>query len=317
MYPELYILGSSSATPTRDRHPTSQILKIGSEKVMLDCGEGTQSQMIKYGIRHTGIDYICISHLHGDHYFGLIGLISTMNLMGRKQKLHIIGPPPLKIIIDLQMMHGNLAPQFEIKFHPTNPNSQEFILKNSSFELYSFPLKHRIHCTGFLIKEASKERPLNIEKINEYNIPVAYYRSIKTGNNYTLNNGVEIPNTELTFNPKPVKSYAYCSDTIFDLDIVQYISDATVLYHETTYLHLFHEKAAERYHSTALQAGIIASEAKVGKLLIGHFSSRYDDLEPLLVEAKSKFENTELAIEGRKFDFNIENQVMKLQNEVI
>jgi ribonuclease Z len=300
--PELYILGSSSATPTRERNPTSQILKIGSEKIMIDCGEGTQMRLMQFGIRQTGIDYICISHLHGDHYFGLIGLISTMSLMGRKQMLHIIGPAPLKNILDLQILHGGMHIHFEIKFHPTNPNVPEFILKTQSFELSSFPLKHRIHCTGFLIKEGKKERHLNMQAIEALKIPVAYYKSIKTGKNYSAENGTEILNTELTFDPTPIKSYAYCSDTIFDPTIVPFIKDVNLLYHETTYLHNLAQKAAERFHSTAKEAGIIAKMANVGKLLIGHFSSRYDNLQPFLEEAITEFTPTELAIEGSKIE---------------
>ncbi len=269
---------------------------------MIDCGEGTQMRLIQFGIRHTGIDYICISHLHGDHYFGLIGLISTMSLMGRKQMLHIIGPAPLKNIIDLQILHGGMHINFDIKFHPTNPNVSEFILKTQSFELSSFPLQHRIHCTGFLIKEGKKERHLIMEAIKQHNVPIAYYRSIKLGKNYVAENGTEIDNTILTTNPAPVKSYAYCSDTIFDPTIVPYIKDVTLLYHETTYLHNLAQKAAERYHSTAKEAGIIAKMANAGKLLIGHFSSRYDNLQPLLDEARMEFTSTELAAEGSVFD---------------
>jgi len=300
--PELYILGSSSANPTRERNPTSQILKIGSEKIMIDCGEGAQMRLMQFGIRQTGIDYICISHLHGDHYFGLIGLISTMSLMGRKQMLHIIAPAPLKNIIDLQILHGIMHIHFEIKFHPTNPNVPEFILKTQSFELSSFPLKHRIHCTGFLIKEGKKERHLNMQAIDKHEVPVAFYKSIKTGKNYIAENGTEVLNKELTLDPTPIRSYAYCSDTIFDPTIVPYIKDVNLLYHETTYLHNLAQKAAERFHSTAKEAGIIAKMANVGKLLIGHFSSRYDNLQPLLEEARVEFTPTELAIEGLKIE---------------
>lgn len=301
MNTEISILGSSSATPTRERHPSAQILKIGNEKVMIDCGEGTQGQLIKYGIRHTGIDYICISHLHGDHYFGLIGLISTMSLMGRKQTLHIIGPPQLKQILDLQILHGGMALKFELKFYPTNPSRQEFILKNQSFELTSFPLKHRIHCTGFLIKETKKERHLNMEAIQTYNVPLAFYKSVKQGKPYTNQDGMEIPNTLLTFDPEAPKSYAYCSDTIYDPEIVEYVQGVTTLYHEATYMKPLEDRAALYFHSTAEQAATIASMANVDNLLIGHFSSRYDNLQPLLDEACEVFPNTKLALEGKTF----------------
>lgn len=274
---------------------------------------------MQLGIRHTGLDYICISHLHGDHYFGLIGLLSSMSLMGRKQPLHLIGPPPLKKIIDLQLLHGGHPPDFDIVFHPTNPNSPEFVVKTPSFELSTFPLKHRIHCTGFLIKEGKKDRPLNMNAMEHHSIPVAYYRSIKTGNDYTDVKGTTIMNNELTFDPKPLKSYAYCSDTIFDLDIVEYIRESTLLYHEATYMEALIEKASDRYHSTAIQAATIAKHAGVHKLIIGHFSSRYDNLEPLLLEAKTVFEHTELALEGVKFlidDAQLQSMRPSLKNRM-
>jgi ribonuclease Z len=308
--PEIYILGSSSATPTRERHPSSQILKIGSEKIMIDCGEGTQSQLIKYGLRHTGIDYICISHLHGDHYFGLIGLISTMSLMGRKETLHIIGPPQLKHILDLQIMHGGMTLKFEIRFYPTNPARQEFILRNQSFELTSFPLKHRIHCTGFLVRESKKERHLNMEVMQALEIPVSYFKAIKKGENYTLPDGEEVPNERMTTDPEPCRSYAYCSDTIFDPEIVEYVQGVNILYHESTYMKNNEERASLYFHSTAEQAATIAKMAKAGHLLIGHFSSRYDHLAPLLEEAREVFPNTDLAEEGEKFVMSTASQVL-------
>jgi ribonuclease Z len=309
--PEIYILGCGSATPTRDRNPSSQVLKIGSEKIMIDCGEGTQSQLIKYGIRHTGMNYICISHLHGDHYFGLVGLISTMSLMGRKDTLHIIGPPPLKQILDLQILHGGMTLKFDIRFYPTNPARQEFVLRNESFELTSFPLKHRIHCTGFLIKESKKERHLNMDALQSYDIPVSFYKDIKKGESFVLPTGEIIENSSLTSDPDPCKSYAYCSDTIFDPEIVPYIQGVTMLYHESTYMKNNEERASLYFHSTAEQAATIAKMAKAGQLLIGHFSSRYDDLQPLLEEARDVFTHTELAEEGTKFVLeSSESQVM-------
>ncbi|MDI1232974.1 MAG: ribonuclease Z [bacterium] len=299
--PELYILGSSSATPTRDRNPSAQILKFGHDKIMIDCGEGTQMRLIQLGIRHTGLDYICISHLHGDHYFGLIGLISSMNLMGRKNALHIIGPPQLKQIINLQLLEGGKQPEFDIIFHPTNPNKAEVILKTNHFELSTFPLKHQIHCTGFILKEAPKERSLNIENIEKYQVPISFFKNIKAGEDFQNEQGEIIAYQLLSYDPKPSRSYAYCSDTIFDLEIVEHVKNCTVLYHEATYLEALQDKAAERFHSTAEQAGIIAQNAGVDHLIIGHFSSRYDNLDPLLQEAKLVFSQTSLAIEGLKF----------------
>lgn len=312
MNPEIYILGSSSATPTRERHPSSQILKMDSAKIMIDCGEGTQSQLLKYGIRQTGIDYICISHLHGDHYFGLIGLISTMNLMGRQQNLSIIGPPELKIILDQQILYGQMTPKFEIIFYPTSTNGFNHVLETDKFEIFSFPLKHRIHCTGFLIKEKESPRTLLIDKAKEANIPVEFYKRIKAGEDFVQNDGTVIPNRELTTDPEAIKSYAYCSDTIYDPEIVPYISNCSMLYHESTYLKNLEDRATLYFHSTAEQAAKIAVMANAGKLIIGHFSSRYENLQPLLDEAREIFPNTELAIEGEKF--SIENNVESFSN---
>jgi len=299
--PELYILGSNSATPTRERHPTSQILKIGADKIMIDCGEGTQIQLIRYGIRHTGISHICISHLHGDHYFGLIGLLSSMSLAGRKEPLTLIAPPELQLILDIQIKYGGMQLCFDIIFKPTNPNAQELVLQTDTFEISTFPLKHRIHCTGFLIKETLKERALNMEEVIKYNVSVSEYKNIKKGSDYIQADGELIENKLISFDPKPIISYAFCSDTIFDESIVEYIKNVDLLYHEATYMQKHKDRATLYYHSTAEQAATIAKKASVKKLIIGHFSSRYDHLDPLLLEAQKIFENTELAIEGNKF----------------
>lgn len=298
MNPELYILGSGSATPTRERNPSAQLLKIGSAKILIDCGEGTQMQLLKYGVRHTGVDFICISHLHGDHYFGLIGLISTMSLMGRQQLLNIIGPPGLKDILDLQILHGGMSLKFDLNFIPTNGNHPEHILSNEDFELSSFPLKHRIHCTGFLIKESPKQRRLLPEIAASYNIPVEAFKAIKAGSDYTNEAGEVIPNDILTEAAGVPRSYAYCSDTIFDKQIASYFKDVNLLYHESTYMKNLEDRANMYFHSTAEQAATIAQMTNASQLIIGHFSSRYDNLQPLLDEAREVFKNTELAVEG-------------------
>ena len=307
MNPELYILGSSSATPTRERHPSAQILKIESEKILIDCGEGTQSQMIKFGIRHTGINTICISHLHGDHYFGLIGLISTMSLMGRTQSLTLIGPPGLKQIIELQIEHGGMSLKFELIFISTNMEQFEKIYETNVFEIKSFPLKHRIHCTGFLISEKKKERNLNIERVKELNIPINDYKKIKLGEDFTNGHGETTMNEALTFDPPAPKSYAYCSDTIFDPSIADFVKNCNLLYHEATYMRNLEDRAEMYFHSTSEQAAKLAKLANAGHLIIGHFSSRYDHLGPLLEEAKSVFPKTSLAIEGEKHLVKIYN----------
>lgn len=298
MKPELYILGSNSATPTRDRHPTSQILRIGNAKIMIDCGEGTQNQLLKYGIRHTGITHICISHLHGDHYFGLIGLLSSMSLSGRKDTLHLIGPPALLEIINLQILHGGIILNFSIDFIATNPNQHSFITQSNLFSIESFPLKHRIHCTGFLIKELPKDLHINLETTTAYNVPLNLLNDIKKGDDFITENGETIPNHILTTPAHPSYSYAFCSDTIYNPEIVPFIKNVDLLYHEATFTKNLEERAQLYYHSTAEQAGKIAQQANVKKLIIGHFSSRYENLDVLLKEAQEQFENTVLAIEG-------------------
>lgn len=300
MNSELYILGSSSATPTRERHPSAQLLKIESEKILIDCGEGTQSQLIKYGLRHTGINTICISHLHGDHYFGLIGLISTMSLMGRTQALTLIGPPGLKSIVELQIEHGGMSLKFDLIFIQTRMDVSETIYKTDFFEIKTFPLQHRIHCTGFLFTEKKKDRGLNMEKVKALGIPVSAFKDIKHGADYQFENGTTIPNADISFDPPEPKTYAYCSDTIYDPSIVPYIQNCTLLYHEATYMKNLQDRAELYFHSTAEQAALIAMQAQANYLMIGHYSSRYDHLGPILDEAKSVFPKTMLAIEGEK-----------------
>lgn len=277
---------------------------MGSSKILIDCGEGTQMQMLKLGIRHTGLDYICISHLHGDHYFGLIGLLSTMSLMGRTQGIVLIAPPELKEIIELQIRIGNMHLNYEVRYVPTNGEKHDKVLETDDFIIHSFPLKHRIHCTGFRITEAEKSRHLNIEEVKKHQIPLELYKSIKSGEDYIDENGRLIPNALLTTEAGPSRSFAYCSDTIYDPSIVQYIEGSDILYHESTYTKNLIDRANLYFHSTAEQAGSIAKAANVGQLIIGHFSSRYDNdnLYLLLDEAREVFPMTELAIEGRVFE---------------
>ncbi len=268
---------------------------------MIDCGEGTQMQLTAYGKKHSNISHICISHLHGDHYLGLMGLLSSMSLSGRKDDLILIGPPALKQILDIQIKHGGMHLNFKMIFLPTNPNSQELITQTPFFEIISFPLKHRIHCTGFLIREINKEKHLNIKVVEQYQIPIEQYKFIKKGKDYIDDKGQIIENSKLTFPAEKNNSYAYCSDTIFDTELVQYVQNVDLLYHEATYLTEHIDRAELYYHSTALQAATIALQANVKKLIIGHFSSRYDNLNALLEEAKTVFENTDLALEGHAF----------------
>ncbi len=299
---ELTILGSSSAIPTFQRFPTSQVLKHNERLFLIDCGEGTQMQLNKYEIKTHKINHIFISHLHGDHYFGLMGLLSSMHLLGRTAELNVFGHPLLKEIIDLQLRASNTTLRYNLIFHPLGVEKGELIFEDDELTVTEISLNHRIPCTGFLFKEKNKPRKLIKEKIEEYNIPIPSLLDIKKGQDYMNEAGVTIPNEELTLPPSPPKSYVFCSDTIYDESIIDSIKEVDLLYHESTFMQDLLTRAKETYHTTALEAGTIALKANVKKLLIGHFSSRYKFLEPFLLEAQSVFPNTELAVEGAIFN---------------
>lgn len=298
---ELTILGSSSATPIYNRHPTSQLLYIRERHFLIDCGEGTLMQLLRYRIKYHKISHIFISHLHADHYLGLMGLLSTFNLQGRTVSLHLYGQQELMDVLEMQLRLSNTQLRYHLIFHPVRHYTAEVILENEDLLVRSIVLNHRIPCTGFLFLEKSKPRKLIVAKLQHYNIPFAFYARIKNGEDYEDDYGKKIPNKELTDDPPVPRSYAYCSDTVYDENIINDISGVDLLYHESTFLHENAERARQTYHTTSLQAAMIAQKAGAAKLLLGHFSGRYKDLSPLLVEAKTVFENTDLAIEGRKF----------------
>ena len=298
----LTVLGSSSATPIYDRHPTSQLLNVREKLFLIDCGEGTQSQLMRYRIKFKRIKHIFISHLHGDHYLGLMGLLSTMHLQGRTTELHLYGQEDLMDIIEMQLRFSNTVLNYNLIFHPTRYYIANNIYEDEDIVVRTIILNHRIPCTGFLFKEKQKPRKLRINKIQHYNIPFKFYKDIKNGQDYSLPNGDVIKNDELTLPPRKPRSYAYCSDTIYDESIVENIKNVDLLYHEATFLHELAERAKATYHTTSLQAAQIAEKAGAKKLLIGHFSARYKDLSPLLEEAKTVFSNTELALEGKTFE---------------
>jgi ribonuclease Z len=298
---ELTILGSNSATPTFDRHPTAQLLNIRDRYYLLDCGEGTQMQLIKYRIKYHKISHIFISHLHGDHYFGLMGLLSTMHLQGRTNELHIYGHPELMDIIELQLRLSQTILRFGLIFHPFKHFTGAVIHEDDNVLVRSVVLNHRIPCNGFVFIEKKLPRKILMDKIHEYQIPVSSLNNIKKGKDYVGESGKVIPNDELTIASADPRSYAFISDTKYDEYLVEEIKNVDLLYHEATFMHELKDRASTTFHSTALQAAMIAQKAGVIKLLIGHFSARYRDLNPLLEEAKTKFTNTELAIEGTTF----------------
>lgn len=299
----LTILGSSSATPTKKRNHTAQFLQINNVRMLIDCGEATQHQLKRYykQTKFYKLDHIFISHLHGDHYLGLMGLLSSISLFKRKRKLHIYGPANLKHIIDIHIKYSDMHMEFEIDFHPTNPHEPEVILDSKYFTVTTVPLMHRIECTGFVFQEKERRRKLNVVKCVEQGIPQEAYELLTMCENYTLEDGTIINYLEYTTPSTPPKSYAYISDTAYKKDIVPLIAHCNLLYHESTFMHDLLDRAIETQHTTAKQAGMIAKEAHVDKLIIGHFSSRYKELDPLLEEAKTEFENTELAMEGTTF----------------
>ena len=298
---EVTILGSSSATPIFNRNPSSQALNVNERLYLIDCGEGTQQQMLKFDVRISRIDHIFISHLHGDHYLGLVGLLSSMHLNGRSKTLHLFCPPLLKDIIDLELRCSDTTLQFPIDYRFTNPEAPEVILENPDVTVESIPLDHRIPCTGFLFREKKRLRKLLKERLAELNIPIEYFSPLKKGADYTTPEGKIIKNAELTTDSAVPKTYVYCSDTQFNPRYFNQISNATLLYHEATFLHNMLERALETNHTTALQAGEVAVETNAEKLLIGHFSARYKTLNELLEEARGVFPETELAIEGKTF----------------
>ena len=301
---ELTILGSSSATPTSERYPTAQVLDASGRFFLIDCGEGTQIQIRRQKIGFGKIKHIFISHLHGDHYYGLIGLISTFNLLGLKNDIHIYSPSQLKDIIQPQLdfLKGDL--QFNVIFHPLNFKKAQIIYEDKSREVVSFPLKHSINCCGFLFREKHKERNIIKEYIQQYKIPVAQIKAIKQGAGFETENGEIIPNEKLTTPPSPPLSYAFCSDTAFHPPVAKIIKGVNMLYHEATFTEELRDWADKTYHSTALDAAKMAKMAEAGRLIIGHFSSRYKTVEPFLEEAKNVFTNTEEAIDGQSYIIN-------------
>ena len=298
---ELTILGSSSATPVYDRHPTSQLLVFRDRYFLIDCGEGTQMQLLKYKIRYHRITHIFISHLHGDHYLGLMGLLSTYHLQGRSTDLHLFGQQELMDVIEIHLRLSQTQLRYNLIFHPIRHYTPEILLEDEEIFVRTVVLSHRIPCTGFIFSEKPRPRKLKVDKLQEYNIPFTQYTRIKNGDNFIDAAGVVISNEELTEAPPAPRSFAFCSDTIYSPDLAAEVKEVDLLYHEATFLHEMKERAAATFHSTSKEAAMIALEANVGKLIIGHFSARYKQLDALLEEAREVFPNTEMALEGETF----------------
>ncbi|MDA8768572.1 ribonuclease Z [Winogradskyella sp.] len=299
---KLNILGCYSATPRTFTNPTSQVLEIKNHLFLIDCGEGTQVQLRKNKIKFSRIKHIFISHLHGDHYFGLVGLISTFRLLKREADLHVYGPKGLKDVITLQMKLSDSWTNYNLYFHVLESKDSELIFEDDKVEVYTVPLIHRVYTNGFLFKEKEGERKLDLNSVLNSNIDKSYFRKLKQGADVTNEDGKLIKNNTVTLPPPKSKSYAFCSDTAYNKAIVPIINEADVLYHESTFLEKNANLCEPTKHSSAKQAASIAKLANVGKLILGHYSTRYDDLSLFKTEAETIFSNVELADDGKVFE---------------
>ncbi len=298
---EVLILGNSSATPMYDRHPTSQLLNFNEQFFLIDCGEGTQTQLFRYGVKSNKISYIFISHLHGDHYLGLVGLLSSMNLHGRKNDLYLYGPAALMDILHLQFLHSDTTLRYNLVFRATDPDNTEVILETPMLKVISFPLQHRVPTTGFRFDEGPRLAPLIREKVEQLNIPTVFLPLLKRGVDCTDADGTVYRSKDLT-RPAPIpRSYAYCSDTRSFAAYMDHIHNVDLLYHEATFTHDMLARAEETLHATAYEAAQVAGQVNAKRLLLGHYSARYKDLSALLDEALQIFPRTELSIEGKWF----------------
>lgn len=295
------ILGNNSALPAFGRHPTAQAVQVYGEMLLIDCGEGTQSQMQRYGLKWRKMQHIFISHLHGDHYFGLPGLINSMSLLGRTLPLHLYAPAALEPILNDILRVGETELCYEYHFHPI-PDGHNVLVDNESFAVASFPVEHRIPCFGFTVERKTRGRKLLPEKCREYEIPAYFYDRLKAGEDYERKDGEIVKNEWVTEDGPSPRRYAYCADTCYTESILPYIQNADTIYHECTYLHDEVEKAVARFHSTALQAGQLAVKANAKQLLLGHYSSKYRDIEPFREEAVAVFPNVQATLEGIAYE---------------
>ena len=300
---KLTILGCYAATPRTFTNPTSQVLEIKNRLFLIDCAEGTQVQLRKNKIRFSKINHIFISHLHGDHFFGLVGLVSTFTLLNRTTDLHIYGPKGIKEIIKLQLRLSNSWTNYGLFFHELESAESEVIFEDEKVLVKTIPLKHRIYTNGFLFQEKVGKKKLNLDAVQNYEIDTCYYQKIKNGKDITLEDGRVIENDKLTFDPVPAKNYAFCSDTAYNESILPLIENVDVLYHESTFLQSEESLAKKTLHSTAKEAAMIASKSNAKQLILGHYSTRYESIELFKVEAETIFPEVHLADDGKTFEF--------------
>ncbi|MBM7419321.1 MULTISPECIES: ribonuclease Z [Chryseobacterium] len=291
----LTILGFNSAIPTINTSPTAQLLEMEERCFLIDCGEGTQVQLRKAKARFSKINHIFISHLHGDHCFGLPGLIASFRLLGRETPLHVYGPKGIKKMLDTIFTITETHRGFEVVYHELDKDYSEKIYEDNRVEVFTIPLDHRIYCNGYLFKEKPKDRHINMEEVSKYSeIETCDYHNLKAGKDFVLSDGYVLKNEVLTTTPAPSVSYAFCSDTRYLESVIPIIKNVTVLYHESTFLHDLKEMADYTGHTTALEAATIAKKAEVEKLILGHFSNRYGDLTVFTDEARTVFPNSYL-----------------------
>ncbi len=295
------ILGNNSALPAFGRHPTAQVVSVAGELILIDCGEGTQIQLQRYGLKWRNLHHILISHMHGDHYFGLPGLINSMSLLGRTSPLHVYGPPQLMQILQAILDAADTQLAFPFHFHPLQDDGA-VLTDTDYFTVTSFPVMHRITCHGFMIKSKTRGRKLLPEKCRELEIPRMFYDQLKRGEDYKKEDGTLIKNEVVTTKGPAPRTYAYCADTIFTESFLPIIYGADTIYHECTYLEEDAAKATARYHSTAKQAATVAAMANAKQLLLGHFSSKYKDLEAFKEEAETIFPSVIVSEEGKQYE---------------
>jgi len=300
---KLTILGCYAATPRTFTNPTAQVLEIRNRLFLIDCGEGTQVQLRKNKIKFSKINHVLISHLHGDHFFGLIGLLSTFALLNRTNDLHIYGPKGIKEIICLQLKLSNSWTSYGLVFHELESKESEVVFEDETVIVKTIPLNHRIYTNGFLFQEKIRERKINSVAVQNYEIDKCYYQNIKNGKDIRLDNGLVIANELLSLDPIPPLSYAFCSDTSYNETIIPILNQVDVLYHEATFLESELVLAQKTMHSTAIQAATIALKANVKQLILGHYSTRYENISDFKTEAETVFFNVTLADDGKSFDF--------------
>jgi len=297
----LTVLGCSSAIPTLTRNPSAHLLNANERLFLIDCSEGTQLQLRKYHVHMQRLRHIFISHLHGDHYYGLIGLLTTLHLLGRKEKLHLYAHPLLEEIIDIQLKASNTTLLYPLYFHPILRDQYDMVYEDDHITVHSFPVVHSVPTTGFVFREKVQERKIKKEVLEMVDIPLSVMSGIKKGEDFVDEKGKIHKNSTLTIDPPKPRSFAYCADTIYSESIIPFIQNCDLLFHEATFMQDKSSAAKEKMHSTTIEAATIAEKSHAKKLIIGHFSARYDDLQPLLVEARTVFPETYLAEEGSVF----------------